>query len=39
MLAIRMKQRESVFYLAAYRASDLLRKVQLVGKAFACEEY
>lgn len=38
MLAIRMKQRESVFYLAAYRASDLLRKVQFVGKAFEGEE-
>jgi DGQHR domain-containing protein len=38
MLAIRMKQRDSVFYLAAYRASDLLRKVQFVGKAFEGEE-
>lgn len=38
MLAIRMKQRESVFFLAAYRASDLLRKVQFVGKAFEGEE-
>jgi DGQHR domain-containing protein len=38
MLAIRMKQRDSVFYLAAYRASDLLRKVQFVGKAYEGEE-
>jgi DGQHR domain-containing protein len=38
MLAIRMRQKESVFYLAAYRASDLLRKVQFVGKAYEGEE-
>jgi len=35
MLAIRMRQKESVFYLAAYRASDLLRKVQFAGKSYA----
>ena len=38
MLAIRMKQKESVFYLAAYRASDLLRRVQFVGKAYEGED-
>ncbi|HSD10411.1 MAG TPA: DGQHR domain-containing protein [Candidatus Binatia bacterium] len=38
MLAIRLKQKESVFYLAAYRAADLLRKVQFVGKAYEGEE-
>ena len=38
MLAIRMRQKESVFYLAAYRASDLLRKVQFSGKSHAGEE-
>lgn len=38
MLAIRLRQRESVFYLAAYRAADLLRKVQFVGKAHEGEE-
>ncbi|MGH7819774.1 MAG: DGQHR domain-containing protein, partial [Candidatus Binatia bacterium] len=38
MLAIRMKQKESVFYLAAYRASDLLRKVQFVGKSYEGED-
>ena len=38
MLAIRLKQKDSVFYLAAYRASDLLRKVQFVGKAYEGEE-
>ena len=37
MLAIRLKQKESVFYLAAYRASDLLRKVQFAGKAYEGE--
>jgi len=34
MLAIRLKQKESVFYLAAYRAADLLRRVQFVGKSY-----
>ncbi|MGH7897991.1 MAG: DGQHR domain-containing protein [Candidatus Binatia bacterium] len=38
MLAIRLKQKESVFYLAAYRASDLLRKVQFAGKAYEGED-
>ncbi len=38
MLAIRMRQKESVFYLAAYRASDLLRKVQFAGKSYGDEE-
>ena len=38
MLAIRMRQKESVFYLAAYRASDLLRKVQFSGKSHADED-
>jgi len=38
MLAIRLKQKESVFYLAAYRASDLLRKVQFVGKSYEGED-
>lgn len=38
MLAIRLKQKDSVFFLAAYRASDLLRKVQFVGKAFEGED-
>src|ERR1051326_4220606 len=38
MLAIRMKQKESVFYLAAYRAADLLRKVQFVGKSYEGED-
>jgi len=38
MLAIRMRQKESVFYLAAYRASDLLRKVQFAGKSYGEEE-
>ena len=38
MLAIRLKQKESVFYLAAYRAADLLRKVQFVGKAYEGED-
>jgi len=38
MLAIRMRQKESVFYLAAYRASDLLRKVQFAGKSHPGEE-
>ena len=38
MLAIRMRQKESVFYLAAYRAADLLRKVQFSGKSHPGEE-
>ena len=38
MLAIRMRQKESVFYLAAYRAADLLRKVQFAGKSYGEEE-
>lgn len=38
MLAIRLKQKESVFYLAAYRAADLLRKIQFVGKSYAGED-
>jgi len=38
MLAIRMRQKESVFYLAAYRAADLLRKVQFAGKSYEGEE-
>lgn len=38
MLAIRMRQKESVFYLAAYRASDLLRKVQFSGKSHPGED-
>jgi DGQHR domain-containing protein len=38
MLAIRLKQKESVFYLAAYRATDLLRKVQFVGKSYEGED-
>jgi DGQHR domain-containing protein len=38
MLAIRLKQKESVFYLAAYRATDLLRRVQFVGKAYEGED-
>ena len=38
MLAIRMRQKESVFYLAAYRASDLLRKVQFSGKSHPDED-
>jgi DGQHR domain-containing protein len=38
MLAIRMRQKESVFYLAAYRASDLLRKVQFAGKSYGEDE-
>ena len=39
MLAIRMRQKESVFYLAVYRASDLLRKVRFVGKSYAGEDW
>jgi DGQHR domain-containing protein len=38
MLAIRLKQKESVFYLAAYRAADLLRRVQFVGKSYEGED-
>lgn len=38
MLAIRLRQQQSVFYLAAYRASDLLRRVQFVGKSYEGEE-
>lgn len=38
MLAIRMRQKESVFYLAAYRAADLLRKVRFAGKSYGEEE-
>jgi DGQHR domain-containing protein len=38
MLAIRLKQKESFFYLAAYRASDLLRRVQFAGKSYEGED-
>ena len=38
MLAIRMRQKDSVFYLAAYRAADLLRRVQFAGKSYEGEE-
>lgn len=38
MLAIRLKQKESVFYLAAYRAADLLRKIQFAGKSYEGED-
>src|ERR1044072_1102322 len=38
MLAIRLRQKESIFYLAAYRASDLLRRVQFVGKSYEGED-
>jgi hypothetical protein len=38
MLAIRLRQKESIFYLAAYRAADLLRRVQFVGKSYEGED-